>query len=463
MNLTTDKAYLLGLLVGGGIVSKKSFQIILPYKKWGDLEINPKRAGGIASDILSTLNPIWKTSYGIDVAYKIGTNWKITSENISDQLLRDLETCGLPTGGEMRDQANLQGLLPHLTTLEHKKYFLTGLIDTIGSLAKSHRRFVDEFQVVSFEFKSNNFKLVQDVITLLESMGITPDQVLWNHPNQHAGQDRYYKQWKKGFKIRLALEDYMLQGGFVFKTKQLSAQENSNIGDKSKTAKDKITKISGRVAIHKDQNSNWLPSDIRGYVFAHNLQFNKIFGLGVPESFPEGELENFFHQYFCPFTCLTKGSKSEILAIIAEEPYLNATTYKKVSLSCDKLRTEYEKNARGLVFGNTINDGFPVNLVLQGLAYVIAATTDKNIKGKRVLGNFIDLIEGYSDNQITSDLNISIQRPDRGTCLFISNNEFSALIGYVNDVFNKSLLQKVSGFKFKVREPSYEECIKLNG
>lgn len=462
MILTTDKAYLLGLLVGGGIISKKSFQIILPYKKWGDLKVNPERAGEIASDILSTLNPIWKTSYGIDVAYKIGTNWKIISENIKDDILSDLKKCGLPTGGEMRDVANLQELLPHLKTLEHKKYFLTGLIDTIGSLAKSHRRFVDDFQIVSFEFKSNNFRLVQDVLTLLESMYITPDQVLWNHPNQHAGQDRYYKQWKKGFKIRLALEDYMLQGGFVFKTKKLSALENSNIGNKSKTSKDKISKLSGRVSIHKDQSSNWLPTNIRGYVFTHNLQFNKVLGLNVPENFSGDELKNDFHKYFCPFTCLTKGSKSEIATIIAEEPYLNATTYNKTLLSCSELRREYKKNVRGLILGNTVNDGFPVNLVLQGLAYVIAATTDRQIKGKRVLGNFIDLVQGYSDNQITHDLDISIQRPDRGTCLLISNNEYATLIGYVNDDFNKLLLEKVSDFKFKVREPSYKECIKLN-
>lgn len=463
MTLTTDKAYLLGLLVGGGIVSKKSFQIVLPYKKWGDLEINPKRAGDIASDILSTLNPIWKTSYDVDVSYKIGTNWKITSTDIGTELLKDLKEYSLPTGGEMRDQADLQGLLPHLRTLEHKKYFLTGLIDTIGSLAKSHRRFTDSFQIVSFEFKSNNFKLVKDVISLLKSMHITPDQVLWNHPNQHAGQDRYYKQWKKGFKIRLALEDYMLQGGFVFKAKKLSAQENSNIGDKSKTTKDKVAKLSGRVAIHKDQNCNWLPPDIRGYVFAHNLQFNKVFELSVPKNFQEGELQHKFHQYFCPFTCLTKGSKKEISTIIAEEPYLDATTYKKVSFSYGKLSEEYKSNARGLVFGNSANDGFPVNLVLQGLAYVIAATTDKQVKGKRVLGSFIDLIDTYSDNQITNDLKISVQRPDRGTCLLISNNKFSALIGYVNDSFNKSLLTKVTDFKLKVREPSYAECIKLNG
>ena len=463
MTLTTDKAYLLGLLVGGGVISKKSFQIILPYKKWGDLKINPERAGEIASDILSTLNPIWSTSYGIDVAYKIGTNWKITSKNIKDELLNDLKMCGLPTGGEMRDQANLEKLLPYLRTLEHKKYFLTGLIDTIGSLAKSHRRFVDDFQIVSFEFKSNNFRLVQDVLTLLESMGITPDQVLWNHPNQHAGQDRYYKQWKKGFKIRLALEDYMLQGGFVFKTKKLSAQENSNIGDKSKTTKDKIAKLSGRVSIHKDQNSDWLPNNIRGYVFVHNLQFNEVLGLATPKSFPRDELKTNFHQYFCPFTCLTKGSKSEISMIIAEEAYLEATTYNRVPLLCSELRKEYEGNARELIFGNTVNDGFPVNLVLQGLAYVIAATTSKQIKGKRVLGNFIDLIQSYSDDQITHDLNISIKRPDQGTCLLISNNEFAALVGYVNDDFNKSLLEKVSGYKFKVREPSYKECIKLNG
>lgn len=48
MIIDTDQAYLLGLLVGGGIIHGDSIQIILPYKRWGDMKSNPGRAGDIA-------------------------------------------------------------------------------------------------------------------------------------------------------------------------------------------------------------------------------------------------------------------------------------------------------------------------------------------------------------------------------------------------------------------------------
>ena len=65
--INIDKAYLFGLVIGGGILHGDILQIVLPYKKWGNLQINPSRAGGIAEDILSRLNPIWKTHYDMNV------------------------------------------------------------------------------------------------------------------------------------------------------------------------------------------------------------------------------------------------------------------------------------------------------------------------------------------------------------------------------------------------------------
>ena len=52
--MDTDKAYLLGLIIGGGVFGNAEdvFRIRLPYKKWGSYIENPQRAGQIAGDIL---------------------------------------------------------------------------------------------------------------------------------------------------------------------------------------------------------------------------------------------------------------------------------------------------------------------------------------------------------------------------------------------------------------------------
>ncbi len=52
--MDTDKVYLLGLIIGGGVFGNAEdvFSIRLPYKKWGSYLENPQRAGEIAGDIL---------------------------------------------------------------------------------------------------------------------------------------------------------------------------------------------------------------------------------------------------------------------------------------------------------------------------------------------------------------------------------------------------------------------------
>lgn len=457
VKINTDKAYLLGLLVGGGVVHGDSLQIILPYKKWGDLSINPSRAGGIADDILSRLNPLWVSHYNMNVSYKVGTDWKIIANQISQSLKNDLVEFGLPSQGELRYNSKLDNLIPLLTTLEHKKNFITGLVDTIGSLAPSHRRFVSDFQVISFEFKGNNFDLVKDVVKIMMSMDCFPDQVLWNHPNQHSGTCRYYKSWKKGFKVRIALDDYMLKGGFVFKTKKLSAQENKTLqGTEVNTSKGKPPKLSGRVTLHVDENDIWLPQSIRGGHFIHNLHFYNVLGMSVPNDFNiQHYLEN-FEEYFCPFTCLTKGTKKEIEEIIKKEDYLSKSKYAEQKANLDFFLKAYQENPSSLLFGKTKDDGFPITNILQGIAYIIAASTGEKIKGKRVSGNYMQLIKEH-----TNEKNIKINLPDRGTCLELSNGHYAALIGYVNNQFNKNLIEKKEGSKVFIREPKFEECIKL--
>jgi hypothetical protein len=456
MKVNTDKAYLLGLLVGGGVLHGETLQIKLPYKKWGNLAINPSRAGGIAEDILSRLNPIWSSQYDMNVSYKVGTDWKILSNSLSDKLKCDLKELGLPLGGELRLNADLETLYPYLITIDHKKNFITGLVDTIGSLAQSHRRFVSDFQVISFEFKGSNFQLVKDITQILMDINCYPDQILWNHPNQHSGTCRYYKSWKKGFKVRVALDDYMLKGGFIFTSKQLSAQENKKLqmsGDN--TTEGKPFKVSGRVTLHVDEKSDWLPSQVRGGHYIHNLHFYDVLNLPIPADLNLIDYINNFQEYFCPFTCLTKGDSKEINKIISSEDYLLKTSFVEKTLAISQLLEIYKTDKNQLIYGKSQSDGFPLSYILQGVAYIIAATKGERIKGKRVLGNFIGLIE---ENEI---FKIKIKHPNKGTCLIIHNDKFACLVGYVNNDFNKTLINKIDGSKVYIREPYFDECIDL--
>lgn len=460
--INTDKAYLLGLLVGGGIIHNDTLQVVLPYKNWGDLEINPSRAGNIAHDILSRMQPRWKTSYNIDVSYKTGTDWKVLSNKISAELIEDLQKTGLPREGELRSNANLKELLPYLNSNEHKKAFVTGLVDTIGSMSASHRRFTENFQIISLEFKGSNFVLVTDIVKILNDLECSPDQVLWNHPNQHSSNDRYYHSWKKGFKVRVCLDDYFLKGGFFSLAKKRSAEENRKKQHATQTAKNKNYVISGRVALHIDENSDWLPPYMRGGHFVHNLHYAKFLGIPTPPSFDMGTVLANFQQYFCPFTCMTKGSIGEITQIVEKEDYLSKTKYQKLSISPAALLKGFQNNPTSLIAGNSEKDGFPSALVMQSITYVINATIGKNIKGKRVLGNYHEVIQEHLSSKTGLDkLGIKIYKPNVGTCLLVKNNSYAALVGYVNDIFNKTLITEKNGYKVNIRNPIFDECIEL--
>lgn len=88
--MNTDRAYILGLVIGGGEfgANRNSFYIKLPFKQWGDIEKNPKRASEIGKDIMKVVGPIMRTEYGLSVSYEIGKReWKIICDgNLSETI-----------------------------------------------------------------------------------------------------------------------------------------------------------------------------------------------------------------------------------------------------------------------------------------------------------------------------------------------------------------------------------------
>jgi hypothetical protein len=157
-------------------------------------------------------------------------------------------------------------------------------------------------------------------------------------------------------------------------------------------------------------------------------------------------------KYFCPFTCLTKDSSDVIDSIIQSENYLSKATFTKTSITVSQLLS-METQGHDLIYGQTNKDGFPMNFILQAVAYVLAAEM-KMVNGKRVRGEYRNLLSNNTSKSVT------IYRPDRGTCLKIQRGDFAALVGYVNDDFNKKLIVE-KGNKIHVREPVFEECVAL--
>ena len=391
--MNTDRAYLLGLLVGGGNLGVSSLSISFPYKKWGQLGLHPVRGGNIAKDFLTKVQPLFRNEYKMDVSYKIEPNWRIYSSSLTDDLVNDLKEYGLPINGDIRDTADI-GQIEKKFNSGCKRAFIAGLADTVGSLAASHRRFSNQYQIISFEFKGRNFKLVASISRILEELGCAPDQILWNHPNQHSGSDKYYRSWKKGFKIRVPIDDYIAKGSFLFQTKKSSATENIELQEGHKFSvknKRKRFTMEGAKTIHIDENSTWLPEYLRGYHFIHNQHFAVV--LGAAKESPEliSELEN-LEKHVNPFTILTKGSRDEIEAIVQSDKLLKDREYENKKFDIDALIALYKKNPNGLIFG-TKEKGYPVNQVLQGMAYVIGATLVYKVKGKRVVGSFIAVLE----------------------------------------------------------------------
>jgi hypothetical protein len=457
--MNTDKAYLFGLIVGAGRLSDCCLSIVFPYKQWGEVVKNPERAGEIARDIVTKVQPIFRNEYKMDVFYKVTPNWRITTSEISNALKNDLEKYGLPLSGDIREFASIDKLTEEMNE-GVKRAFIAGLADSIGSLAPSHRRFSDAFQILSFEFKGKNFGLVASIIKILKELGCVPDQILWNHPNQHSGTDRYYPNWRKGFKIRVILDDYIANGSFLFQAKKESAVQNRALQggrDLTGTAVNKRFTVEGAKTVHVDENSSWLPKKIKGYHFIHNQHLAAVLNCeAVPKRVIQQQLDN-AENLINPFTILTKGTASEIKSIIEKEPILKNRIYSEKDFSLEKLIALYEKNRNSLIFGNSEENGYPVNHLLQGIAYVLAASCGIGVKGKRVTGNFLSTLKDALKAREAKGVKLLI--PELMTPLIVEKGNYSAMIGATNPKVYKKLIQREGDLLLKIRPIQEKDLI----
>lgn len=463
--MDTDKAYLLGLIIGGGVFGNAEdvFRIRLPYKKWGSYIENPQRAGQIAGDILRKVGQMFRAVYNLSVQYETtpGGTWTILCEGDITGVRDDLTRYGITCEGEIRGNANISGIVPELVDDNLKRRFVAGLADTIGSMAKSQRRFSDEHQILSFEIKGYNFQFVCDLCRLLYSINCIPDQVNWNHPNIHCTSDPYYSQWNKGFKLRILLDQYARFGAFAFRTKAETSTENRRLQQQTHEAErceDRDFHVTPS-SVHPAENDYHLPEVIRNGHYIHFRHFCTVLGC---EHAPYEKICSCFAnlgELVIPFPILCKDTNLRIEEIIRDDPLLGQRDYTTNNISIASLVTIYNNNPNGLIYGTETSNGYPIAEVLQAVAYVVA--NEDELYGKRPKG-YMQIMERHiAANEGEC---VEIRRPDLLTPLVIMGNGRGALVGAKNPNVYRRLIthDPENEYKLLVRPITEEDLRNAN-
>ncbi|MDD3138393.1 MAG: hypothetical protein PHX08_05410 [Lachnospiraceae bacterium] len=450
--MNTDKAYILGLVIGGGVWGNAEdvFRIKLPFKQWGSYEANPKRAGEISRDVMKMVSPLFKAIYNVSISYETSASgvWNILCEGDLIGLRDELEEYGIVCEGEVRKTANINNIVPELVDDNLKRRFIAGLADTIGSTKRSHRRFNDDKQMVSFEISGFEFGFVCSLCKLLHSINCYPDQILWNHPNFHCGNNPYDKKWKKGFKLRVYLDQYEKFGAFAFVSKALSAKENQTLEERKNTAipcYEREIKAPSISCVHSDENSELLPEIIRGGHYLHNRHVCAVLQC---EHAPYQEVEKLISNaeyYINPFPVLVKGTVQEINTIIESDSIMKNRTYEKIQMKISDL---YEESEDTLLFGDGKGAGYPLNKIVLAITYVIAAQTGQ-LNGLRPRGSkdriIVDYLKKFTEDTVT------ILLPELMSPLVVQMNNYAALVGPNNPVVYKKLIEISSKNNYKIK------------
>jgi hypothetical protein len=450
--MNSDKAYLFGLVVGGGVFgnAEDTFTVKLPYNIWGSYTENSVRAGKIAKDILRILGTMFRAIYGLHISYEASRKaWDVLCEGDLTGLVNDLNYYGITPAGEIKRNVSIEKIAAELVDDNLKRRFVAGLADTIGSLTPSHRRFTEDNQIISFEISGLCFNFACQVCRLLHSIKCYPDQILWNHPNFHTGNNPYYKQWKKGFKIRVKLDQYAKFGAYAFTTKAESSKENLQLQEITVDSEPcKQHKINADVScVHPDENNPLLPPEIKGGHFIHNRHVCAVLGC---EHAPYDEVKRLLDEaekYINPFPIIVKDEIAIIEGYIDEKPLFKNRKYNIQDLKLKDLYKTYKNNPHTLLFGDAGGTGYPLNGIMQGTAYLIAAQT-VNLHGKRPKGKFEEIIENTLS--ASSETAFTFKIPDLLTPLLISDKTHAVLIGARNPSVYKKLIRFDAKNPYKV-------------
>jgi hypothetical protein len=108
----------------------------------------------------------------------------------------------------------------------------------------------------------------------MTSLGSKTDQILFNHPSFHAGEDPSYSNWKKGFKLRIRVSEfshvhYFGMDPFANAVRELAKNEPARLDVSPCALRDFDFKDT---SIHPGIFDKSLPLEVRGKVYLHFYQ-----------------------------------------------------------------------------------------------------------------------------------------------------------------------------------------------
>lgn len=380
-----DKAYVLGLFVGGGTISQNTFLIKLPFKKWG---MEPAVMNKIAVDILTRICDKFQSAYNFPVTYEIGNSiWVIKPMNNPDigVIKKDLEDLSIPSEGVILNDVCLDKAKKVLKGIATEN-FLTGIFDTRASIALTHRRFNNNAPVVSIEIpgSTRNFAFVVQFCSWLTDLGSVTDQILFNHPCQHCGADPTYKGWKKGFKIRFLIKSFIAKHSFALRAKSFDVQiieKLQEIEAQEPCINRKIKKPSP-VSIHNDIHSPELPEEVRSKLFFHYFHFCAVLGCKYA---PLKELSKITNKYSDFVFVLPRSEKGNVFEIKKAYKHIHEKYFSDKIIEYQKIKIE----------DLTSSDDYKSYIELgQGLAYLFSEV----LNGKRHKGSMKAIIKSNLDS-----------------------------------------------------------------
>lgn len=427
--MNEDKAYVLGLLIGGGRINNNTFEIRLPVRKWGVEDHHNIRS--ISLDLATEVRRRFASAFDIVIDFNITRDsWVIVPATSVDMthIKHTLEKYGLPSEGVLLNKADISTLREHITSYE-AEYFISGICDTKGSVADSHRRFSDSAPTISIEVpgSTKNYLFVTQLCSWLHDLGAYADQILYNNPCQHAPADPYYSGWKKGFKIRFLAKEFMESKSFSLRAKASHAgvlASRQSVEEQGECENRTLRGVKP-VSIHYDIHSTDIPDNIRSRIFLHYFHICAL--MKCPYA-PINELRRIVRDYrhhISVLPLLVKGTEGEMTSKYEElkRVYFNNSIVLPARVSVNSL------------LNSTANE---IYLKLgEAIAYLFSPT----LNGKRHTGSMDEIIENNRDEYVS----ILRTEGNNGEPIMISNthNQRTAIVSSIDSPFNQNLLDNI--------------------
>jgi hypothetical protein len=437
--LNHNKTYILGLFVGAGKIDKDNFLIELPFKKWG---MEPSKMNVIAIDILQRIAGLFNSEYGLNVTYEIGNNrWfiKLIDNQDFTNITSDLNYLKLPNSGFLLNTANLTTAKSKLTGINAES-FLSGFFDARASITLSHRRFNNDAPVVSVEIpgSTKNFKLVVQLCSWLTDLGSTTDQILYNHPNQHAKADPYYKGWKKGFKIRFLVQSFLATHSFALQAKAVDIIKIKKRQKKDEQESCPLRKIRqpSPLTVHNEMDSQSLPVEVRNKLYFHYFHYCASLGCKYAPTEEVKRIVSDKQSLISFFPRLSKGNIEEIskhFDQIAENHFSEYVTIKKSLM------------VKAILSGNGVYFAY------YGIEQALAFLTAEKLNGKRHSGPMEEILTNNENTVLSLH---SFENTRNEPIMIVNNiNDRAIICSNISSSTNQNLIvdnTKTNGYDIKL-------------